>query len=213
MRCASTPAPPEGAHRWDLLLVEDDPDLREVVVQILTDAGYRAHGAPDGAAALARLGRPGAPPVGAVLLDLRLPDMDGAAFAAAYRRLPGPPAPLLLFTAVPPAEAAAAAARVGAAGGGAGAGRQRATDARRRQLARLRDEVARVRAATARVRAAVRALAAAEATRALTPAEARRVSALRREGAALRLELTLFGAEFERLRAAGRGAKDRPRRP
>jgi DNA-binding response OmpR family regulator len=96
--------------------VEDDPALRELVVCILTAEGYRAHGAPDGAAALALLARPDAPPVGAVLLDLRLPDMDGPAFAAAYRRLPGTPAPLLVFTAAPPAEAAAAAARVGAAG-------------------------------------------------------------------------------------------------
>jgi CheY-like chemotaxis protein len=70
MRCA--PAPPEGAH---LLLVEDDPALREVVVEVLTEAGYRAHGAADGATALALLTGPDAPPVGAVLLDLHLPDM------------------------------------------------------------------------------------------------------------------------------------------
>jgi DNA-binding response OmpR family regulator len=106
-------APPAGAH---LLLVEDDPTLRELVVQVLTDEGYCAHGAPDGAAALALLSGPDAPPVRAVLLDLRLPGMDGEAFAAAYRRRPGPAAPLLLFTAAAPAAAAAAAARVGAAG-------------------------------------------------------------------------------------------------
>ena len=112
MRCAD--APPAGeAH---LLVVEDDPALREVVVEALTEAGYRAHGAPDGAAALARVAHPDAPPVGAVLLDLRLPDMDGRAFAMRYRRLPGPPAPLLLLTGAPPAEAAAAAAQLGAAG-------------------------------------------------------------------------------------------------
>jgi two-component system response regulator MprA len=107
------PAPPGGAH---LLLVEDDPALRELVVQVLTEEGYRAHGAPSGAAALALLARPDAPPVDAVLLDLRLPDMDGPAFAAEYRRRPGPPAPLLVFTGAPPAEAAAAAAQLGAAG-------------------------------------------------------------------------------------------------
>jgi CheY-like chemotaxis protein len=104
---------PAGAH---LLVVEDDPVLRDVVVEVLADGGYRAHGAPDGATALALLARPGAPPVGAILLDLYLPDMDGPAFAAAYRRQPGAAAPLLLFTAAPPAEAAAAADRLGAAG-------------------------------------------------------------------------------------------------
>jgi DNA-binding response OmpR family regulator len=111
MRDATTP--PGGVH---LLVVEDDPSLRELVAWALLDEGYRAHSAPDGATALALLARPDAPPVGAVLLDLRLPDMPGEAFAAAYRRLPGPPAPLLVFTAAPPAEAAAAAARLGAAG-------------------------------------------------------------------------------------------------
>ena len=106
-------APPAGAH---LLLVEDDPALREVVVEVLTDAGYRAHGAADGAAALALLAGPDAPPVGAVLLDLRLPDMDGPAFAAAYRRLPGRPRPAARLHGRAPAEAAAAADRLGAAG-------------------------------------------------------------------------------------------------
>ena len=106
-------APPAGGH---LLVVEDDRDLRELVVEVLTAAGYRAHGAADGAAGLALLAGPAAPPVGAVLLDLRLPGMDGPAFAAAYRRQRGAAAPLLVFTAAPPAEAAAAAARLGAAG-------------------------------------------------------------------------------------------------
>jgi CheY-like chemotaxis protein len=223
-------APSEGAH---LLLVEDDPALREVVVAILTAAGYRAHDAPDGTRALALLAGPHAPPVGAVLLDLHLPDMDGPTFAAAYRALPSPPAPLLVFTAAPPAEAAVAAKGLGAVGvvpkpfdlddllaavgrclpaptsppsevGPPPAARDAwEPDARRRQLVRLRAEMARVRAATTRVRAAVRLLVAAQATRKLTLAEARRAAALRRQSEALRLEMTLFGKEFERLRTPG----------
>src|SRR5215218_2584281 len=246
MRRANTP--PGGAH---LLLVEDDPTLRELVVQVLREEGYHAHSAPDGASGLALLARPDAPPVGAVLLDLRLPDMDGPTFAASYRRRPGPLAPLVVFTAASPAEAAAAAAQLGAAGvvpkpfdlddllaavgrclpapapppdaaavvprpatgGPSAAPAARAVwepDARRRQLTRLRAEVERVRTALGRVQTEVLALAAAEATRPLTPAEARRVPALRRESQALRLELALFGAEFERLRAP---APLPPRRP
>jgi CheY-like chemotaxis protein len=106
-------APPHGAH---VLLVEDDAPLREVVALILAEEGYRAHAAPDGAAALALLAAPDAPPVGAVLLDLRLPDMDGRTFAARYGQLPAPRAPLVVFTAAPAAEAAAATEALGAAG-------------------------------------------------------------------------------------------------
>ena len=75
-------APPHGAH---VLLVEDDAPLREVVALILAEEGYRAHAAPDGAAALALLEAPDAPPVGAVLLDLRLPDMNGTEVARRLR--------------------------------------------------------------------------------------------------------------------------------
>jgi DNA-binding response OmpR family regulator len=103
----------QGAH---VLLIDDDAPLRELVTQILTEEGYCAHAAPDGAAALALLASPNAPPVGAVLLDLRLPDMDGRAFAARYGALPAPRAPLVVFTAAPTAEAVAATEDLGAAG-------------------------------------------------------------------------------------------------
>jgi CheY-like chemotaxis protein len=219
-----------GAH---VLLVEDDPPLREVVSLILTEEGYAAHSAPDGAAALALLAAPDAPPVDAVLLDLQLPGMDGRAFAARYGQLPAPRAPLVVFTAAPVAAAVAATEALGAAGfvtkpfdlddllavlgrclpapgprrGAAGdelARRRREPDARRRHLTQLREEVTRVRATLARVRAAVERLAAAEATRKLTTEEVRRVSALRRESEALHLELRGFHEEFARLREAGR---------
>ena len=73
---------PAGAH---VLLVGDDAPLREVVARILTEEGYRTHAAPDGAAALALLATPDAPPAGAVLLDLRLPDMNGTEVARRLR--------------------------------------------------------------------------------------------------------------------------------
>ena len=98
-----------------VLVVEDDPAIREVAVEALAGAGYRAVPAPDGAIALALLDGAG-PPIGAVLLDLRLPGPDGRAVAARLRARPGGAPPLIVFTAAPPAEAAAAAAALGAAG-------------------------------------------------------------------------------------------------
>lgn len=74
---------------------------------------------------------------------------------------------------------------------------------RRRQLARLRVEVGRVQAALQRVQTETRRLAAIEATRRLTVEEAKQVATVRRESEALRLELTLFRREFERLRETG----------
>jgi DNA-binding NarL/FixJ family response regulator len=49
-----------------------------------------------------------------ILLDLRMPAMDGEAFARAYRRLPNATAPIILTSALPGAEAHAA--RIGATG-------------------------------------------------------------------------------------------------
>ena len=47
MRRAPTTAPPGGAPRGHLLVVEDDPALRALVVEVLAAEGYRAHGAAD----------------------------------------------------------------------------------------------------------------------------------------------------------------------
>ncbi len=93
-------------------------------MQALRGEGYGAAAAPDGATALAllddaRAGRQeqGAPSsIGLILLDLRMPGMDGWQFAARYRRTPGPHAPIVVFAAQPDAEAAALADRLGATG-------------------------------------------------------------------------------------------------
>lgn len=60
-----------------ILIVEDEPALREVERDILLDGGYEALEAGDGAEALVRLRESTEPLV--VLLDNRLPDMEGAA--------------------------------------------------------------------------------------------------------------------------------------
>ena len=60
-----------------LLVVEDDRDVRETLVRILGDAGYEVRGAADGHEAMAELRRPGGQRPGLLLLDLRMPRMDG----------------------------------------------------------------------------------------------------------------------------------------
>src|SRR5215510_5828996 len=78
-----------------VLVVDDNPDVRAVVRDALEGAGYAVVEAADGAAAL-RLVRGMRP--AAVLLDVDMPVVDGPGFAAAYRALPGPHAPVVVMT-------------------------------------------------------------------------------------------------------------------
>ncbi len=66
-----------------VLIVEDDDDLRTLIGLALSDAGYAAVEAADGAAAL-KACEERDPDV--VLLDLNLPRLGGKEFADAYRR-------------------------------------------------------------------------------------------------------------------------------
>lgn len=67
-----------------LLVVDDDRDIREALFEILREAGYEVIGAANGREALAVLRAHGH--VDVVLLDLRMPEMDGAAFRRAQLR-------------------------------------------------------------------------------------------------------------------------------
>ena len=84
-----------GRHR-PVLVVDDDAAIRAVVVEVLADEGYDTVTAADGAQALAVL-EEHAPSL--ILLDMKMPGMDGWAFAAAYRARPGPRAPVVVCTA------------------------------------------------------------------------------------------------------------------
>jgi two-component system, OmpR family, response regulator MtrA len=66
-----------------ILLVEDDPSIREVTVLGLTKAGFEVDAASDGAEALERFR---ARPPDLVLLDVMLPRVDGLEVARAIRR-------------------------------------------------------------------------------------------------------------------------------
>ncbi len=93
-----------------ILIVDDDAALRDGLAESLTDLGHEAVQAADGAAALALLAER---PVDAVLLDLRMPGMDGIEVLARIRARPHPP-PVAVLTAVPTPGNTIEAMRLGA---------------------------------------------------------------------------------------------------
>ncbi len=76
-----------------VLIVDDEPAIRHAVEAVLVDEGFIVATASDGAAALAALdvAKPDA-----ILLDLRMPVMDGYAFLAAYQARPEPRAAVIV---------------------------------------------------------------------------------------------------------------------
>jgi DNA-binding response OmpR family regulator len=87
-----------------VLVVEDDPDLLEIESAILRDAGYRVVEASDGFEALeaAERERPAL-----VLLDMRMPRMNGWEFAREFRARHGSGCPIVVVTAAEDARARA----------------------------------------------------------------------------------------------------------
>lgn len=64
----------------DLLIVDDDADVREALASVLEDEGYKVLIAESGRAALETLRRGARPTL--ILLDLMMPVMDGYEFRA-----------------------------------------------------------------------------------------------------------------------------------
>lgn len=85
-------------HERRVLVVEDTPALRSLLVLALTDEGYTVHAAVHGVHALQLLEKI-APCL--ILLDLRMPIMDGWVFARAYRARDDADAHLIVMTAEP----------------------------------------------------------------------------------------------------------------
>src|SRR5947209_4880532 len=79
-----------------ILIADDDESIRETVEMGLSDEGYEVRTARDGRTALS-LAREWRPDV--ILLDMKMPVMDGWAFAAAYRHTPEPRASIIVVTA------------------------------------------------------------------------------------------------------------------
>lgn len=76
-----------------IAVVEDEADLREVMVEYLRTQGFEPEPCPDGAALDAALARG---PVEAVLLDLNLPREGGLSIARRLRAMAPPPAILMV---------------------------------------------------------------------------------------------------------------------
>ncbi len=79
-----------------VLVVDDDRDIRELIKTTLLDEGYKVMTAENGADALTILNRV-QPDL--ILLDMRMPIMDGWAFSKAYRQSYPNPVPIVVLTA------------------------------------------------------------------------------------------------------------------
>ena len=84
------------ASRGTILVVDDDEGVLGFIQMALEDEGYEVITAEHGAAALDILRQQ---PVQLILLDLRMPVMDGWQFARAYRQMPLHHAPIVVVSA------------------------------------------------------------------------------------------------------------------
>jgi CheY-like chemotaxis protein len=99
------------AGRRTILVVDDDPDMLETCVRILSLGGYECLTAAGGREALDILR---SRRLDAIIADLRMPDMDGLALVANARRL-APGVPTVIVTAYASADSARRARAAGAA--------------------------------------------------------------------------------------------------
>lgn len=70
-----------------ILIVDDDAALREGLAETVADLGHRPVGASNGRMALAIAGRES---IDAILLNLRIPGMDGLEILRQLREIPSP---------------------------------------------------------------------------------------------------------------------------
>ncbi|HLH26389.1 MAG TPA: response regulator [Chloroflexota bacterium] len=94
-----------------LLVVEDDDSIRDMMEMVLASEGYEVVTARDGAVALATLNQE-QPDL--ILLDMKMPIVDGWEFARRYAELPPPRPPVIVITAAQ--DASRRAAEIGAQG-------------------------------------------------------------------------------------------------
>ena len=83
-------------HTPSVLIVDDDPDMLDLVGEALGRKGFRVVQAHDGEEALARAGE-ALPDL--ILLDMRMPVLDGWGFARMFRERYGRRVPIVVMTA------------------------------------------------------------------------------------------------------------------
>jgi CheY-like chemotaxis protein len=88
-----------------VLVVEDDADLLGLMEMVLTEEGHTVRTAADGRQALERVAEE---MPGVILLDMRMPVMNGWEFAREFRARYGRAAPIVVVTAAENAQARAA---------------------------------------------------------------------------------------------------------
>jgi two-component system, sensor histidine kinase and response regulator len=95
----SDPPAPAALRGLRLLVVDDHVTNRQILEELAASWGMRPRSVDGGRAALAELGRAAASgePYPLVLLDARMPDLDGFGVAAAIRRDPALAAPVILM--------------------------------------------------------------------------------------------------------------------
>jgi CheY-like chemotaxis protein len=87
-----------------VLIVDDDDSIRDFIKLALADDGYEVATANNGEDALS-VAASFAPSV--ILLDIRMPGMDGWKFSRAYHKTPPPHASIVVLTAARDPEASA----------------------------------------------------------------------------------------------------------
>ena len=94
-----------------ILVVDDEPDIRGLVQEILEDEGYRVSSAESGTAARLAL-REGRPDL--ILLDIWMPDLDGITLLKEWSQDEGLPCPVIMMSGHGTVETAVEATRLGA---------------------------------------------------------------------------------------------------
>jgi len=96
---AKVEKPPEEAPRAmdgaTVLVVDDDPDVRRFIVDLLADSGYTVSSAEDGLSGVRTLSEQG--PFDLLLLDFAMPGMTGTEVARSVRAI-NPEQPILMMT-------------------------------------------------------------------------------------------------------------------
>jgi CheY-like chemotaxis protein len=87
------------ALRKRVLVIDDDDDLREVMADLLREAGYDVDAAFDGVDACTRLA--GDAKIDLILLDVMMPRMDGVTFRRWQLQSPHAAIPVVVATAAP----------------------------------------------------------------------------------------------------------------